>query len=796
MITNQPLKEQYNRPTIALCCILKDELKNLPQMLSSVEGCFDEIHLTDTGSSDGSIEWIQKEIKQWEEVHANTANTKIILKHFAWCDDFAKARNHSMENVTTDYVMWMDLDDVLGEKERFIQWRDHVMMLADFWLAPYYYSFDQNGYPNCTFLRERVVKTSKKFSWEYFIHEGMIAKEQVNAQFVNTWQIHHKRTPEDYEKDFLRNVSMLEKAASEKELPTRLKFYYGKELFDKQRFQEAYVWLDQIVARKDLEHQDKILTYEYLIRASMNRFHQEQAHRPFDQQDKTLIAKSLSYGLQALALAPKRAELHCLVGDCFILLGQIDNAYPFFESARACKPNNPTDAAFLFTNIPAYTYVPWNQIARHKFNMGDLDGAIFEAKTALERWGHPETESLLKELLNTKERINQTKNPHKVKTNEIVISCLPGSHPYPFDEDLYKEKGMGGSETALIEVAKYLKEITQKPVIVFNGREENKICSSGVIYRTSLEMHDYFCKFEPDTHIAWRHNVKLTNAKTYLWCHDLVTPGAEMHQNYEKIICLSEFHKNYVQVQQNIPSDKIVISRNGIDITRFETDLKIQKEETKIVWPSSPDRGLNEAIAIIEKAREKSGTDFTLHVYYGFDNMKKYGGGFAQMAIALEEKIKQRPWIKYHGNLEQRKLAKELLSSSIWLYPASFIETYCITVLEAVASGVYPIVKEIGALKNTVKPFSDKEMADLLFLDVHETEKWADRVIEAFEQKKWQRVSMEGFDYSWKGVAKHFAEFMGIETESVLAEFIKDQGIEMITPIKTGAQDSFMDIGV
>ena len=48
-----------NRPTLALCCILKDEIKNLPQLLSSVKDCFDEIHLTDTGSTDGSIEWIQ-----------------------------------------------------------------------------------------------------------------------------------------------------------------------------------------------------------------------------------------------------------------------------------------------------------------------------------------------------------------------------------------------------------------------------------------------------------------------------------------------------------------------------------------------------------------------------------------------------------------------------------------------------------------------------------------------------------------------------------------------------------------
>lgn len=784
-MSNQP----YKRPTIALCCILKDEIKNLPQLLSSVEGCFDEIYLTDTGSADGSIEWIKENAQ-----HVSKCQ-KLVLKHFTWINDFAAARNYSMKDVTADYVMWMDLDDVMSDKEKFIQWRDHVMMLGDFWMAPYYYSFDQHGHPNCTFLRERVVKTTKKFEWEYFIHEGMIPKEPVSAQLVNSWQVHHRRTPEDYEKDFKRNVTILEERARKEDLPTRLKFYYGKELFDKQKFQEAYVWLDQIITKEDLQLHDKILTYEYLIRASINRFHQEQGHKPEDQKDKTLPARSLALGLQALALAPKRAEIYCLIADCLHLLGQSSDTLPFYEAARSCKPNNPNDPSFLFTNVPAYTYIPANQIARHKHSIGDLDGAIFEAKTAYEKWQHPESEDLLKQLLNIKETIKKSQNPHKVKTNEIVISCLPGSHPYPFDEELYKQKGMGGSETALIEVARYLREITQKPVIVFNSRPETTVAESGVIYKKSEDLWDYFCKFEPEVHIAWRHNVKMTDAPTYLWCHDLVTPGAETYTNYEKIICLSDFHKNYVQVQQQIPDDKIVISRNGINQERFKQNAI--KNPLKIVWPSSPDRGLDRVIDIVEIARNKTGHDFELHVYYGFDNMKKYGGGFAQMAIHLEEKIKTRPWVKYHGNLEQKLLAKELLEASMWIYPANFIETYCITVLESICAGVYPIVREIGALKNTVRPFVEKGMADLLFLDAstdEEKEQWADKVIDCYNQKKWEKVSMQD-DYSWKGVAEHFCEFMKIAREP--EETIDLTKLETFTP--NGSMEAnygLMDIGV
>ena len=204
-----------NRPTIALACIMRDEINHLPGFLDSIRGCFDEIWLTDTGSLDGSLEYVKN-------THASTiAGCPIITKQFTWIDDFASARNYSMDGIKTDYVMWLDLDDRMSNKEEFIRWRDNVMQLADFWLAPYNYGFfdEEKTKPACIFTRERVIKTSKKFAWRYKIHEGMIADEQVNAQMVTNWTVDHHRTTQDYEKDFQRNVSILEKMSKTEELP-------------------------------------------------------------------------------------------------------------------------------------------------------------------------------------------------------------------------------------------------------------------------------------------------------------------------------------------------------------------------------------------------------------------------------------------------------------------------------------------------------------------------------------------------------------------------------------------------
>lgn len=747
------------RPTIALCCILKDEIKNLPQLISSVRGCFDEIHLCDTGSTDGSIEWIKENAEK-------LADCPVILKHYAWHDDFASARNFSMDvvnqksQIKTDYVMWMDLDDVMNDREKFIEWRNDVMMLSDFWFATYNYSFDEQKRPICQFARERVIRTSKKFQWEYPIHEGIIGKEPLQPQFCSYWSIDHMRTNEDFQKDFDRNVTILEKMTKSGELPTRLKFYYGKELHDKGKFIEASVWLDQIVDRKDLEMHDRILTYEYLTRCLLIRYGTEK--------NMELPAKALSLAMQALAIAPMRAEIWCAAADSLILLGKEMESLPFYEAARNCQMVNSNNVATaLFSNPSAYTFIPTNQIAKLKFKRGDMEGALIEATECFKAFQNKDTEEFLKMLLNMKEQSDTLATGVKVETDEIVFTCLPNSHPYPFDENIYATKAMGGSETALIEIAKFMKKKTDRKVIVFNNRESRLVCDSGVEYRPSQELYSYFSKFKPDVHVSWRHNVKLTDAKTYLWSHDLFTPGGEIYANYEKVIALSDFHRTLLKVNQRIPEEKIQVSRNGIEPKRYKNADGYVKDENKIVWVSSPDRGLERAIDIVKLAREKSGRDLKLHIFYGIENLRKYG--MVALSELIEKKMEDyKDWIVYHGSTEQKVLAVHQMEAAVWLYPANFLETYCISAIEAIAAKCYPLVRSVGALPNTLSGPLSVGMAKAMEINAEtdlEKSQWADELVRVLEEKRWENIDPKDFDYSWDSVCDEFISFMGLEKE-------------------------------
>ena len=79
--------------------IAKNEEKNLPRCLSSVEGVVDEIIMVDTGSTDGTV------------ALAQAYGARVF--HHAWQDDFAQARNASLAQATGDWTLVLDADEEL-----------------------------------------------------------------------------------------------------------------------------------------------------------------------------------------------------------------------------------------------------------------------------------------------------------------------------------------------------------------------------------------------------------------------------------------------------------------------------------------------------------------------------------------------------------------------------------------------------------------------------------------------------------------------------------------------------------
>ncbi|MEL6938084.1 MAG: glycosyltransferase [Cyanobacteria bacterium J06598_1] len=85
--------------TLSLCMIVKDEAENLPRCLASVKGLADEIIVIDTGSGDATPTIAEK------------AGAKVNF--LMWSDDFAAARNASLDQATQDWILVLDADETL-----------------------------------------------------------------------------------------------------------------------------------------------------------------------------------------------------------------------------------------------------------------------------------------------------------------------------------------------------------------------------------------------------------------------------------------------------------------------------------------------------------------------------------------------------------------------------------------------------------------------------------------------------------------------------------------------------------
>lgn len=87
------------RPKISLCMIVKNEEKDLAACVESARGAFDELIIVDTGSTDDT------------KNAAAALGAKLI--NYTWNDDFAAARNCSLEAATGDFILILDADERL-----------------------------------------------------------------------------------------------------------------------------------------------------------------------------------------------------------------------------------------------------------------------------------------------------------------------------------------------------------------------------------------------------------------------------------------------------------------------------------------------------------------------------------------------------------------------------------------------------------------------------------------------------------------------------------------------------------
>lgn len=176
----------------------------------------------------------------------------------------------------------------------------------------------------------------------------------------------------------------------------------------------------------------------------------------------------------------------------------------------------------------------------------------------------------------------------------------------------------------------------------------------------------------------------------------------------DKFIALCATQGRACARRQPLLAERLVSCGNGL---RVDLLRKIEREgivriPTKLIYASSPDRGLKGLLTIFTRAREFVPA-LELHVCYGFDNIDKLIAlnpkfSFYRRVKADIERLLGQPGVTWHGRVSQADLYRHWLSAGLWCYPTNFTETSCITCMEAQAMGAIPITHPLWALAENV----------------------------------------------------------------------------------------------
>lgn len=278
----------------------------------------------------------------------------------------------------------------------------------------------------------------------------------------------------------------------------------------------------------------------------------------------------------------------------------------------------------------------------------------------------------------------------------------------PFGPRTTEFKSLGGSETAVNEVAKEMAKLGHQVTIfcVLPAPGEVDYVEPGTIYNgVRYAPIEQFVPFsahsEIDLLIASRDPRAVAQhsqaKKKVLWCHDVATHRVyqtsleQMAWTFDEVWCVSEWHREQFAKVSGYPLKNIRAFRNGI--IPIET-MDMGKNWKQLVFAARPERGLGNCIEIMKLL-----PDYTLKVcMYGHfpDHMKDY---YAD----LQRKMAECKNIEFVGQLPQKELRQLIRNSAFYLYPTEFEETSCILARECIEQGTIMLTTRTGALPETLQ---------------------------------------------------------------------------------------------
>ncbi len=197
-----------------------------------------------------------------------------------------------------------------------------------------------------------------------------------------------------------------------------------------------------------------------------------------------------------------------------------------------------------------------------------------------------------------------------------------------------------------------------------------------------------------------------------LWLQDAHYPDldAKICEEYEKIVVVSEWHKQAMHARHGAPLEKMEVIYNPLDPRLYTIKEKPERKRDSFIYCSSPDRALIPLLKLWPRILEKL-PKATLDIFYGWRGCEKLGMGsdsywtqLYQQTRREFEVLKYQKGVMLRDMVNPTELARAFMSAGAWLYPChGFHETGCSSATESRAAGCVPVSTMLAALNETAR---------------------------------------------------------------------------------------------
>jgi len=764
-----------SKPFLSLAMIVAPtdrESELLDRCLATVADHVDEICITITGRNKQC-----KEVAQKYGAH---------ISYYKWDGDFATARNFNFSQAKGEWILWLDADDIVRNADAIkpLLQREDVAD-KDAVVSDYFYDFNEDGDCIVRHLKTMIIKNNGAIKWSGVgIHEDFTSERQIGSVYTTVFERIHQPDKKDIDDSRTRNLEIAKDWIEKRPDDPRVWWNLANSYMMNGRFEEAIDAWYEFIGRSNSD-EEKYIAYDRLATAytSLKRY------------DDAYEAE-----LHALGIRPWYPDAWIGLGHLAFIEKKLKHAKFYLLEGMKLRP--PTDEIIAY-NPRTYDLIPLQLLAKVYYLNREPEKALECLAKAVEHFPknkelkrvHAEIKKEVEDLeavtkllekakeATTKEEIAEVleslpdefkhhpmathlRNVHFVKTEttgkEVTIFCSETVDNWSPDS---LKTGIGGSEEAVIHLATRWAKAGYD-VTVYNSCGNKEFEQNGIKWKPfwSWNPRDKF-----DVLVLWRHPVFVDlgiNAKTVLVdLHDVIPAGEFTKERLAKIDKIMVKSKAHRDLFPEVPDEKFVIIPNGVDPSQFDGD--VERKPYKMIYTSSPDRGLECAIKLFKEIK-KQVPQATLDWYYGWNTFDKMYSNDADM-MAWKQKlvklIEETDGVTAHGRIGHFEIAKKYQEASVFFYPTEFYEIHCISAAKAQMAGAIPVTTTFAALDETVQ-FGLKIDTDSIYSDKDAQSEMIESAVTALRNNdSFDRKAMKEWvikTHDWDTVAEKWTKYFNL----------------------------------